>query len=301
MRTSRKGEVAVITGGAGGIGIASAEMWLEAGGKVVACDINDDAGEAFAAAHPGHVVYVHCDTRKVEDLEAAAEEAKKLGTLTCWFNNAGGGSPLDNVKNARKNLEGMKRIVDINVNACMQGTYVALEHFTKEKGGVVITTASMAGLLPASVGPVYSMTKAANIQFTRAVASAFGEDSNMRHYALCPSFTATAMGPDPAYIKSALGGVLTARHQAEGFMLLAAGTCPNGSVMRVTARQGGRQVVHDLVTYGRELGGVETPRPGVVVKSAPLGAYTGPMDTHDGFKDIAREDIWDRNPPQPKL
>jgi NAD(P)-dependent dehydrogenase (short-subunit alcohol dehydrogenase family) len=171
------------------------------GGKVVACDIDDEKGEAFAAAHPGKIVYVHCDTRKIEDLEAAAAAATKLGALTCWFNNAGGGSPIDNIFEARANLEGLKKMIDININACMNGTYVALSHFNKERGGVVITTASMAGLLPVGAPPVYSMTKAANIHFTRAIASAYGEESNIRHYALCPSYTATAMGPDPALIK----------------------------------------------------------------------------------------------------
>jgi NAD(P)-dependent dehydrogenase (short-subunit alcohol dehydrogenase family) len=284
---SRHGEVAVITGGAGGIGKASAELWVAEGGKVVACDIDDEKGEAFAAAYPGKVVYVHCDTRNVDDLEAAAAAADKLGTLTCWFNNAGGGSPIDNIFEGRANIDGLKKMVDININACMQGTYVALSHF-EARGGVVITTASMAGLLPVGAPPVYSMTKAANIHFTRAIASAYGEDSNIRHYALCPSYTATAMGPDPALIKASIGGILTAQHQAEGFMMLASGTAPNGSVMRVTARRGGTMVVHDLVAYGKELGGPETARPGKVMKEAPLLEYTGPMDTHEGFKDLAK-------------
>ena len=108
-------------------------------------------------------------------------------------------------------------MVEINLNAYMTGTYIALNYFDSERGGVIISTASMAGLLPVGAPPVYSMTKAANIHFTRAVASAVGgEDSNIRVYALCPSYTATAMGPDPAIIKAAIGGVLTANHQAEG-------------------------------------------------------------------------------------
>ena len=71
-------------------------------------------------------------------------------------------------------------------------------------------------------------------------------------------------------------------------MMLASGTPPNGSVMRVTARKGGSTVVHDLVTYGKELGGPEKTRPGIVLKEAPLEEYTGPMDTHEGFKDLAK-------------
>ena len=120
------------------------------------------------------------------------------------------------------------------------------------------------GLLPVGAPAMYSTSKAANIQFTRAIASALdAKSSSSRVYALCPSYTATALGPDPALIKMALGGVLLASHQAEGFMALASGELPNGSVMRVTARRRGKMVVHDLVTYGKELGGAEPPRPGV--------------------------------------
>ena len=191
------GEVAVLTGGAGGIGIAAAEMWMEEGGKVVACDINDKIGEAFAAKHPGKVVYMHCDTTNQAHLEAAVVQAKIMGAFTLWFNNAGGGSPNDTLASALTNIEGMKRMVEINLNAYMTGTYIALKNFDKERGGVVISTASMAGLLPVGAPPVYSMTKAANIHFTRAIASAVGgEESNVRVYALCPSYTATGQASD---------------------------------------------------------------------------------------------------------
>jgi NAD(P)-dependent dehydrogenase (short-subunit alcohol dehydrogenase family) len=53
---SRAGEVAVITGGAGGIGMAAAELWIAAGGSVVAADLNDEEGQAFATKHKGRVV-----------------------------------------------------------------------------------------------------------------------------------------------------------------------------------------------------------------------------------------------------
>ena len=284
----RTNQVAVITGGAGGIGIASAEMWMKQNGKIVACDIDVEKGKAFEAKYPGKVVFQLCDTRKFDDLEKAVETAKKMGQFTCFFNNAGGGSPSDTLEDSYDNIEGLKNMVEININAYMQGTYIALRHFDPAVGGVVVNTCSMAGLLPIGAPPVYSMTKAANIHFTRAVASALGEESNMRCYALCPSYTATAMGPDPKMIKAAIGGILQAKHQAEGFMLLVEGDQPNGSVMRVTARRGGTKVVQDLVTYGREMGGNEKPRPGVVLKEATLEEYTGDMNTHLAAKDIAK-------------
>ena len=79
---------------------------------------------------------------------------------------------------------------------------------------------------------------------------------------MCARVATTAFGPSVVppgppleTIKAALGGVLTAKQMADGFMMLANGDLPNGSVMRVTARARGTKVVHDLVVYGKEHGG----------------------------------------------
>ena len=274
---SRIGESCVITGGAGGIGKASALMWIEAGGNVVAADVDDEAGRLFEQQHPNRVKYVHCDTRNKQDLLNAILIAKDFGAFTCMFSNAGVGSITDTLEDALDNWDVMQRMIAININACSCGTYLALEHFDKTKGGTAIITASMAGLLPVGAPAIYSMTKAANIQFVRAIGSALGENSNMRIYALCPSYTATALGPDPETIKAALGGVLQAKHQAQGFMMLAKGDLPQSSIMRVTARSRGTRVVHDLMKYGKELGGSEQARDGYVISSEPLEKYVGPM------------------------
>lgn len=268
---SLDGQVAVITGGAGGIGWASALQWLMHGGKVVIADIQDDRGNALAASHPGSVVYVHCDTRRREDLENAAAAASKLGRLTCWFNNAGFARP-DDIKLLHKSgySQDMRNMVDVNLGAYIEGVGIAMRAFAKDTGGVIISTASMAGLLPLGAPPVYSATKAAVVQFTRAIGLTLGEKSNVRVYCLCPSYTATAQGPPTEIISKSLGGVLRAEHMGEGFILLAMQKPPNGSIMRVTARSGGKRVVHDLMVYGRELGGMEPAREGFVMKEAPL-------------------------------
>ena len=276
----RQGQSCVITGGAGGIGRASAEMWLAQGGSVVIADVDDVAGRDFVQKQqPGRAEFVHCDARRQEHLKASIATARRLGRFTCMFNNAGVGAECDNLSEALDKWGTLARMIHINVNACCLGAYLALDAFRTDgtEKGVVITTASMAGLLPVGAPPIYSMTKAANIQFTRSIAAQLGGDaSSTRIYALCPSYTATGLGPDPEVIKAALGGVLMPSHMAEGFMLLSEATLPNGSVMRVTVRRGGTHVVHDLVTYGKELGGRAKPRPGVVVKESTLDEYQGP-------------------------
>ena len=80
----RTNQVAVVTGGAGGIGIASAEMWMKQNGKIVACDIDVEKGKAFEAKYPGKVVFQLCDTRKFDDLEKAVGQLKRW-TIYLFF------------------------------------------------------------------------------------------------------------------------------------------------------------------------------------------------------------------------
>ena len=130
---------------------------------VVACDVNETLGRAFEAKHPGRVLFVKCDTRRREDLEAAAAAAAAMGRLTCWYNNAGVGAEGDVLDGdgrvALDSWTSLARVIDININATALGTYIALSSFDAAHGGVVITTASMAGLLPIGAPPVYSMSK----------------------------------------------------------------------------------------------------------------------------------------------
>lgn len=267
-----EGQVVVITGGSGGIGWASAKEWLARGGKVVIADIRDDVGQRLAADYSGKVVFVHCDTRRKQDLEAAAAAAAPLGEITCWFNNAGFGLSGDDASALKRSgySQDLRNMVEVNLSAYIEGVGVALRFFSEKRGGVIVSTASMAGLLPLGAPPVYSATKAAVVHFTRALGLTLGEQANVRVYCLCPSYTATAGGPSAEAIQGALGGVLRASHMGEGFAMLVTRRPPNGSVMRVTVRERGAKVVHDLVVYGRELGGAERPREGIVLKEAPL-------------------------------
>ena len=103
---SLAGQVAVITGGSGGIGRASAELWLARGGLVVCADIDVASGEAFAAQHPsGRVRFVRVDTRMREDVLRAIELAQSMGRFSCMFNNAGVGAVTDTLEEALETTE----------------------------------------------------------------------------------------------------------------------------------------------------------------------------------------------------
>ena len=207
-----EGQVAVITGGAGGIGWASAQEWLRRGGKVVVADLQSQEEKAsrLCSAHGGAAVFQAVDTRRAEDLERCAKVAVGLGKLSCWFNNAGFAFPDDDATSIRENglSPELRNMVVVNMLAHIDGAGVAMRHFDPETGGVVICTASMAGLLPLGAPPVYSASKAAVVQFTRSMGLTLGEGSNVRFYCLCPSYTATSQGPPVEQIQSSVGGVL---------------------------------------------------------------------------------------------
>ena len=171
---------------------------------MVIADIQEDQGRAGAASHP-YVTFVQCDTRRHEDLEAVAAAAVKLGDLTCWFNNAGFFQPhsVDMLQQEGYSAE-LRNMVGVNLHAHMEGAGVALRNFGK-RGGTIVRTASMAGVLPVGAPPVYSASKAAVVHFTRALGFALDEDSNVRAYCLCTTYTATAGGPSTDEIQKSLG------------------------------------------------------------------------------------------------
>ena len=127
---SLEGQVAVITGGAGGIGWASALEWMAKGGKVVIADLaSQEATFAKkAAGHEASAAFVTVDTRVVEDLERCAEVAAGLGTLTCWFNNAGFAYPGDDIDFIKGNglSPELRNMLEVNTLAHINGSGVAM-------------------------------------------------------------------------------------------------------------------------------------------------------------------------------
>ena len=130
---SLEGQVAVITGGAGGIGWASAQEWIAKGGKVVIADLASQEAtfNTKAAGHEASAVFVAVDTRIVEDLERCAEIAAGLGTLTCWFNNAGFGQTGDDVPGIKEHglSPELRNMLEVNTLAHINGSGVAMRAF----------------------------------------------------------------------------------------------------------------------------------------------------------------------------
>src|SRR5271156_6374605 len=85
-----EGKVALITGGASGIGLGTVELFLAEGAKVVAADLQDEKGAVLEQRFPGRLAYVHCDvTREADIVAACAKAVSEFGGLDVLFNNAG--------------------------------------------------------------------------------------------------------------------------------------------------------------------------------------------------------------------
>jgi NAD(P)-dependent dehydrogenase (short-subunit alcohol dehydrogenase family) len=195
-----KGKIAVVTGAASGIGAATLELFVAEGARVIAADIQPEAGLALQAKHPEAVRFVRCDVSQPEALKAAIDAAAEhFGGLDVLFSNAGrAGDPagLQDFDPA-----GWDETHALLLRAVVAGAAYALPHLIRRGGGSIVNTASVAGL-QAGYGPLaYSVAKAGVIHFTRLAAAELSA-YRVRINAIAPGFIATrifgdSLGMDP--------------------------------------------------------------------------------------------------------
>jgi NAD(P)-dependent dehydrogenase (short-subunit alcohol dehydrogenase family) len=183
------GKVALITGGASGIGEGTVRLFVREGASVVIADILDDQGTRFAAELGKRVAYVRTDVSREADVEGAvAETVKQFGRLDCIFNNAGFGGVGGRIEAI--DIAGFDQTIGVLLRGVLLGMKHAAPVMKRQGGGSIISTASVAGLT-AGYGPhVYSAAKAAVIQLTKTVAMELGEH-NIRVNCICPGAIAT--------------------------------------------------------------------------------------------------------------
>lgn len=192
-----KDKVAVITGGAGGMGLATVQRFLVEGAKVVIADFNDATGaaalaEAAAAGHGAQARFIKTDVAKEADVIAAIELAvKDFGGLDIIFNNAGVGGAIGPV------WELDEAEWDYTFDVLVKGVFFGIKHATRVfreqgRGGTIVNTASVAGL-SGGCGPLaYSAAKAAVVNLTKAAAVQLAP-YHIRVNAICPGFILTGL------------------------------------------------------------------------------------------------------------
>jgi NAD(P)-dependent dehydrogenase (short-subunit alcohol dehydrogenase family) len=185
------GKVAVVTGGASGIGEATVRLFAEEGARVVIADMQEERGRSVALAIGKEVLFQPCEVSREDQVAAAVARAvDAFGRLDCMFNNAGFGGALGPID------ETPVEEFDLTLAVLVRGVFLGMKHAApvmKAQGsGSIINTGSVAGM-SAGFGPhVYSAAKAAVIHLTRSVALELAEQS-VRVNCICPGFIATPL------------------------------------------------------------------------------------------------------------
>ncbi|KAJ4824694.1 hypothetical protein Tsubulata_016475 [Turnera subulata] len=171
-----EGKVALITGGASGIGECSAKVFAHHGAKVVIADIQDEVGHAVAEAlGPSNSIYVRCDVTDEEQVKNAVDTAvATYGKLDIMFNNAGIADPnrpriIDNEKSD------FDRVMSVNVTGVFLGTKHAARVMIPARSGNIISTASISSQLGAAASYAYTCSKHAVLGLTRNAAAELGQ------------------------------------------------------------------------------------------------------------------------------
>jgi 15-hydroxyprostaglandin dehydrogenase (NAD) len=239
-----EGKVAVVSGGASGIGRAAVLALAELGAKVVVADVDEDGGRQtveMAGAKGGSAAFRLCDVTKTEDLGSAFDSAvEHFGRFDIAFNNAGiSGEDL-----FADDPGHWSRIIDIDLTAVIDATRLAVRKMgLAGNAGVIINTASLIGLWPMASAPVYAAAKAGVVNFSRSLAY-LAEESNIRVNAICPEIVDTPMalglGEEALEELRTAGGMLRPEDIAAGVVELIEDDSRFGAVMQVTLL-GGRE------------------------------------------------------------
>ncbi|MCF2526105.1 SDR family oxidoreductase [Yinghuangia soli] len=192
------GRVAVVSGGASGIGYATAEALIGAGAQVVVADIDPTAGQK--AADTLGAWYAELDVTSSADWARLVENATKVfGGIDIGFLNAGvdtGGAGLDSLTDAA-----YRRIMAINVDGVVYGARALAPAIERRGGGRLVATASLAGLVALPRDPIYTATKHAVVGLVRALAPELAGRGITIH-AVCPGLTDTPLlGGAKAYLE----------------------------------------------------------------------------------------------------
>lgn len=183
------GRVAIITGGASGIGAATTRRFVREGACVVVADLLEEKGARLEADFPRVVEFVRTDVSREEDVaRAVAVAMERFGHLDCLFNNAGLAGVDEPI--AEIPVEGF----DATMAVLLGGVFLGMKHaapiMVRQGAGSIINTGSVAGLRTGLAPHVYSAAKAGVIHLTRSVAMELGE-KGVRVNCICPGGIAT--------------------------------------------------------------------------------------------------------------
>jgi len=206
------GKVVLVTGGASGLGGATAAALVAAGGKVLIVDVNTELGEAHAASLGGNARFVRCDVSSEADAQRAVAAAQEMGTLAGLVNCAGIGPAAKTVgKNGPHPLDLFTKVIQVNMIGTfnmIRITAAALVNNTpNEEGerGVIVNTASVAAFDGQIGQAAYSASKGGIVGMTLPIARDLSRDG-IRVVTIAPGlFLTPLLAGLPADVQESLG------------------------------------------------------------------------------------------------
>lgn len=191
-----QGKVAIITGGASGIGAATAELFVAEGAKVVLVDLNEEKGKAFEEqlkAQGAEALFVKTNITSEEEVQAMyAKTIEAFGRVDIVFNNAGIGRvfPTHELQ-----YEEWRTTLNVDLDGVFLVAREAIREMLKTGGGSIVNTASMYGWVGSPGSAAYNAAKGGVVNFTRSIGLEYAEQ-NIRVNALCPGFIDTPIIPE---------------------------------------------------------------------------------------------------------
>jgi NAD(P)-dependent dehydrogenase (short-subunit alcohol dehydrogenase family) len=229
-----EGKVAVVTGGASGIGLASTRLLASEGATVLVVDANGDGAERAAAEVGGAAL--RADVGDSGAWPGIVEGARRLGGVDIAYLNAGVTTGEEDI--TKLSDEQYRRILAVNVDGIVFGTRAVVPEMAARGGGAVVATSSMAGIVAFPGDPVYTLTKHAVVGFVRSLAPRLAEQG-ITVNAICPGLVDTPL--IDGEIRDALAG--------SGFPLITAASVAEAVLGCVLGEDTGQAVV---VQLGRE-------------------------------------------------
>ncbi len=187
-------KVAIVTGGASGIGRGIAERFVEAGASVVIADVDPDRGDALAQQLGPAACFQRTDVANPDDVQAAVDAAvDRFGGLHVMVNNAGIGGSFTRFLD--DDFGDFDRVMAVNVLGVMVGSQRAARHMARNGGGSIVNITSIGGINAGTGVMAYRASKAAVIHVTRSIAVELAR-KNVRVNCVAPAHIPTGINAD---------------------------------------------------------------------------------------------------------
>ena len=196
MSKGLEGKVALVTGGASGIGLATARLFASEGASVCIADRNEEAGEAAIREMEGRAIFETADVSKAADCERVVSHTmREFGTIHVLVNNAG---IIRRASVIELSEEDWDRVMAVNLKSIFLLSRLVIPIMAKAGSGVIVNMASGWGLAGGPRATAYCASKGAVVLLTKAMAIDHGPH-NIRVNCICPGDTDTNMLRDEAH------------------------------------------------------------------------------------------------------